>query len=242
MHTAVLDPRAQLNSVYVFRVSVVTLEDLCLHLRHLPQIRHRFSTPGSDVVIGLASDEEPPFRFAAWGVQRTFEAAHQNNYATIQSTMEWRGRAVGMIALSRRPNSLTRNSEEAVGNITLKADDSAPSSAIVPAGLEERHEIELVPSYMGIALPMYDVMLTILKVMVMSVEKGPETFCDQIVMPKFSLRPESAVGRQVLTWKQVAKMMRILAMWMVAQERYQEVGFLIKRDGIIIAIGSLRRR
>ncbi|KAI4100015.1 MAG: hypothetical protein LQ339_005682 [Xanthoria mediterranea] len=242
LHTEVLDPRALLNSGVVSIVAVLTLEELCFNLRQSRRIEGEIRIPGGDIALSLVSDEQPPYRFAAWAVQRIFEEAHRFHYASITSSMEWRGSPVGRIQLQRDASSLTESPEVAGGNSTLKADDSVPSSVIVPAELGARHELQLLPGYTGIDMPMFDVMLTILKVMVMGVENGPEAICQDIVMPHFILRPErGAMGQPVLRWGQVTKMMRVLARWLVAQNRYGEVTFMIKRDGALAAIGTIRR-
>ncbi|KAI4219014.1 MAG: hypothetical protein L6R36_008621 [Xanthoria steineri] len=242
LHTEVLDPRALLDSGVVSIIAVLTLEELCFNLRQSRRIEGEIRIPGGDTALSLVSDEQPPYRFAAWAVQRIFEEAHRLHYASITSSMEWHGSPVGQILLQRDASSLTKSPEVAGGNSTLKADDSVPSSVIVPAGLGARHELRLLPGYTGIDMPMFDVMLTILKVMVMGVENGPEAICQDIVMPHFILRPErGAMGQPVLRWGQVIKMMRVLARWLVAQNRYGEVSFMIKRDGALVAIGTIRR-
>ncbi|KAL8854467.1 MAG: hypothetical protein Q9221_000738 [Calogaya cf. arnoldii] len=152
--------------------------------------------------------------------------------------MRWHGQPVGQIDLGRVP---AVNIEAIKETMTLEVDDPSPPPVVGPAGLGVRHELELIPGFTGIDMPIYDVMLTILKVMVRAVEEGPEAFCDNIVMPHFVLRSELVEGQRVLKWGQVSKMMRVLARWMVWRDRYGEVSFLIKRDGDLIAIGTIKR-
>lgn len=129
----------------------------------------------------------------------------------------------------------------------LKADDhgnssssSSSSSAIVPAGLQAEHQLELDPIYTSVSIRMIDMILPILHVMVRGVEKGPDAVCEGIRMPSFMLIPASERGIEV-RWRQVVKMMRVLARWAVAQDRYGEVVFTILRDGDPIATGMVRR-
>ncbi|KAL8649014.1 MAG: hypothetical protein Q9210_004651 [Variospora velana] len=240
MNTRIIDPPTQFDGGAVALVAANTLESLCFQLRRAGRIDGTFDdVRGSNIEMSLVSVEQPPSRFAAWAVQRTFEAAHRRHYVSIRSFMIWHGSTVGHIEFDRRePNVLAGKSETAGENLTLEVDDS---TAINPAGLQDRHQLQLWPGYTGVLMPLYDVMLAILTVMVLSVEEGPDTWCDHIVLPHFKLRSERVMGRPVLTWGEVLKMMRILARWIVAQNSYQEVAFLIQRDGNRVAIGSISR-
>lgn len=224
-------------------VAVNALETLCFQLRIAGRIDGFWSDiAGSDIEMGLVSVEQPPYRFAAWAVQRTFEAAHRLDYASLKSFIIWQGRTVGHILFAHKPRDALIGVPETAGeNQTLTIDDLSPPRAISPAGLQALHRLQLVPSYTGVEMPLYDVMLTILTVMVLSVEEGPDTLCQNIVLPHFILRSERIMGQAVLTWGNVFKMMRILARWVVGQDRYQELSFLIKRDGNPIAIGGIQR-
>ncbi|KAL8651223.1 MAG: hypothetical protein Q9226_004794 [Calogaya cf. arnoldii] len=238
--TSVIDDGVALASKDVFMTAVIALEGLCFDLRvdSRQQIRQAFSIRGNNVCTSVVRDEVPPYRFAAWAVQRTVEASHRSNYASIKSHMRWHGQPVGQMDLGPVP---AENTEAAAEELTLKVEDSSPPSANVAAGLGARHELQLIPGFTGIDTPIDVVMLTILKVMVSAVQEGPEDFCDNIIMPHFVLRSQLVEGQRVLKWGQVSKMMRVLARWMVRQDRYGEVSFLIKRDGYLIAIGTIKR-
>ncbi|KAL8887656.1 MAG: hypothetical protein Q9192_006290 [Flavoplaca navasiana] len=242
MHTEVLDHQARLNSASAFLVAVEALEALLLRLPHQQIIRQRFSIPGKDVEIGLISNEVASWPFAAWGVQRTFEVANSLHYAAIRSHMAWHGQQVGVIELIRQPAPPTENAKLAAENVTLMVDDPVPLSGKISAGLQASHNLELVPRLTGSAMPMFDIMLTILKVMVRSIEEGRDKSRDKffpgIVWPSIVLRPEAPFGR--LTWGHVSKMMRVLGRWMVWRNSPQAVDFLIKRDGDILARGTIR--
>ncbi|KAI4271511.1 MAG: hypothetical protein LQ337_005955 [Flavoplaca oasis] len=242
MQTEVLDREAHLNSGSVFLVAVEALETLALHPPHQQIIRQRFSVPGKDVEIGLISNEVASWPFAAWGVQRTFEIANSLHYASIRSNMAWHGQQVGVIELIRQAAPRTENSKGAAENVTLMVDDSVPSSRKISTGLQASHNLELVPRLTGSAMPMFDIMLTILKVMVRSIEEGRDKRRDKyfpgIEWPTIVLRPETPFER--LTWGHIAKMMRVLGRWMVWRNSPQAVDFLIKRDGEILARGMIR--
>ncbi|KAL8852792.1 MAG: hypothetical protein Q9221_002301 [Calogaya cf. arnoldii] len=242
MNTHVIDQATQFPGGDVALVASNTLENLCFQLRHQGRIDGTFGdVPGSEIQMSLVSVEQPPYRFAAWAVQRTFQAAYRRGYVSIRSWMIWHGETVGHIEFNRR--ELTVNTggngttvEKKIGNLTLE--DVNDSAAIDPAALQDRHQFQLLPGYTGVPMPLYDVMLTILTVMVLSIEEGPDTSCDSIILPHFKLR---SVGHPVLTYGQVLRMMKNLARWLVAQDRYQELAFVINRDGNRIAIGSITR-
>ncbi|KAL8989828.1 MAG: hypothetical protein Q9177_001372 [Variospora cf. flavescens] len=238
MDTKVIYPATQFDGGAVALVAANTLESLCFQLRRAGRIDGTFGdVSGSDIEMSLVSVEQPPSRFAAWAVQRTFEAAHTRDYVSIRSFMVWHGSIVGHIEFNRHEaNAVAGKSEIAGENRTLEVDNS---TAINPAEFQDRHQLQLFPGYTGVLMPLYDVMLAILKVMVMSVEEGPDTWCDDIVLPHFTLRSERVMGRPVLTWGDVLKMMRLLARWIVAQNSYQEVAFLIQKDGNRMAMGSI---
>ncbi|KAL8884374.1 MAG: hypothetical protein Q9192_006864 [Flavoplaca navasiana] len=242
MHTEVLDREARLNSGSTFLVAVEALETLLLHLPRQQIIRQRFSIPGKDVEIGLISNEVASWPFAAWGVQRTFEIADSLQYASIRSDMAWHGQQVGVIELIRQAAPPTENSKVAAENVTLMVDDPVPSSGKLSAGLQASHNLELVPRLTGSAMPMFDIMLTISKVMVRCIEEGRDKTRDKffpgIVWPTIVLRPETLFRR--LTWGHVSKMMRVLGRWMVWRSSPQAVDFLIKRDGEVLARGMIR--
>ncbi|KAL8650579.1 MAG: hypothetical protein Q9226_005084, partial [Calogaya cf. arnoldii] len=237
MNTHVIDQATQFSGGDVALVAANTLESLMFQLRHVGRIDGTFSdVPGSNIQMSLVSVEEPPSRFAAWAVQRTFEAAHRRLYVSIRSFMIWHGKTVGHIEFNRREQAaLTGKPKIAGGNLTLEDDDS---TTINPAKLQDGHQLQLQPGYTGVPMPLYDVMLTILTVMVLSIEEGPDAPCDNIMLPHFKLR---SVGQPLLTYGEVLVMMRRLARWIVGQDRYQEVAFLINRDGERIAMGSVTR-
>ncbi|KAL8878922.1 MAG: hypothetical protein Q9192_008343, partial [Flavoplaca navasiana] len=242
LNTEVLTRREPFNGGTLALVAVNALETLCFDLRIPGRIDGFWSDiAGSDIEMGLVSVEQPPYRFAAWAVQRTFEAAHRLDYVSLKSFIIWQGRTVGHILFAHKPpDASMRVSETAGDNQTLTIDDPSPPRAVNPAGLQAQHRLQLVPSYTGAVMPLYDVMLTILTVLVVSIEKGPDTPCENIVLPRFILRSERIMGRTVLTWGNVFKMMRILVRWLVGQDRYGELSFLIKRDGNPIAIGGIQ--
>ena len=241
MHTEVLDQEAHLNSGNVFLVAVEALETL-LSVSHQHIIRQRFAILGKDVEIGLVSNEVASWPYAAWGVQRTFEIANGLRYASIRSDMAWHGQQVGQIELIRQAAPPTESSMVAAENVTLKVDDLVPPSWKVSGGLEASHDLELVPRLTGSAMPMFDIMLTILKVMVKCIEEGRDKRLDKffpgIVWPTIVLRPEIPFER--LTWGHISKMMRVLARWLVWRNSPQAVDFLIKRDGETLARGMIR--
>ncbi|KAL8669299.1 MAG: hypothetical protein Q9168_006101 [Polycauliona sp. 1 TL-2023] len=238
MDTRVITPGVQFDSRAVALVAANTLESLMFRLRRAGRIDGTWGdVPGSEIEMSLVSVEQPPSRFAAWAVQRTFEAASRRQYASMISFMKWHGATVGHIEFRKRgENALIGRSETAAGNLTLETDDSTAVAH------QEHHELRLLSGYTGVAMPLYDVLHSILTVMVLSVEQGPDTLCDNIALPPFVLRAEKVNGQRVLTWGYVNKTMRILIGWIFGQERYGELGFLIKRDDKLIGLGQISRQ
>ncbi|KAL8988562.1 MAG: hypothetical protein Q9169_008534 [Polycauliona sp. 2 TL-2023] len=242
MDTRVTDRPVQFEGGVVALVAANTLEALMFQLRRAGRIDGTWGdVPRSDIEMSLVSVEQPPYRFAAWAVQRTFEAASRRRYSSMISWMKWHGETVGHIEFGRHEaDALAGNPDKADGkNSTLEIADG--SVAVGRAGLGARFGLELLPGFTGVSMPLYDLMLSILTVMALAVEEGPETICPGITVPHFVLRSERVLGQLVLTWGYVITMMRVLVRWIVTQGKYEELGFLIKKDGARIAFGSIKQ-
>ncbi|KAL8924761.1 MAG: hypothetical protein Q9208_003851 [Pyrenodesmia sp. 3 TL-2023] len=69
LRSSILDSRAALSKRTLCITAIMAREDLRFHLRvaYRTTILEHFSIPGSEVEIALLNDEDPPYRFAAWG-------------------------------------------------------------------------------------------------------------------------------------------------------------------------------
>lgn len=153
--------------------------------------------------------------------------------------------AVGYIELSHAGKPADGMVELFVkDDVALKVDDRHTHSANSGLSAKAVHDFEVVPTLRGRAIPMFDVLITIIDVMVKGSEEGPNTFCNGISIAKFSLRPirDSRTGQGILRWGALVQLMAGLARWTIAGARFEEMDIVIKRDGSPIAKGRLGRR
>lgn len=71
---------------------------------------------------------------------------------------------------------------------------------------------------------------------------GPEEPCSSVSIANgFDITPElDDRGQSLLKYRQLIKAMRILWRWMVGQERFGEIDFVLRRHGVKIAQGRIQ--
>ncbi|KAL8941740.1 MAG: hypothetical protein Q9216_002068 [Gyalolechia sp. 2 TL-2023] len=202
---------------------------------------HAWTMPQYHLRISLNSVLRP-YRFGSWTILQAVEEAARIRFEPVSGSGYWQGQFKSGIHLETFI-------EESAGAVTtveaeevpLTTDDPIPPSV---GDLEARHELEIIPLFGQEWLPKKMIFLPIMEVMVSADEAGPNAFCPGISRPSFVLNPvrDPQTGVPLLKWGQLSKMMRVLARWIVAQRIiFAEMEFTIKRDGVTIAIGRIRK-
>lgn len=153
---------------------------------------------------------------------------------------------MGEVKLSSRESTPRNVRGVHAENATLtEIDDDASTSfksAVTSTRLQAHHEVKLKPIYNGVPMTAGQALGTILELMVVG-DEDPDGLCHSIIMPGFTLtlRRDSGTGNPLLNFRQLVKMLRVLTRWIVAKNRFEELDFLIERDGNIIATGRLKQ-
>ncbi|KAL9064727.1 MAG: hypothetical protein Q9161_008698 [Pseudevernia consocians] len=102
--------------------------------------------------------------------------------------------------------------------------------------------LRVVPTYNGLPMTSKEIFTIALATMVLGAEQGPETACSGIMGAALDVIPIiDAQGQPLLKYHSLIKAMRVLTRWMVAKNRFGEIDVELIRDGVVIAIGRLKK-
>ena len=177
----------------------------------------------------------------------------------------WQDQEEGVLKFSRRDEPFTADVAthptplpNAIGNAvndtaadplntllyTSDPDPTTPASNTShdSSNLLSRARLQVIPSYNGSPMPSRNVFIASLSVMVLGAERGPDEPCPRISGNSWEITPIwDAEGKSLLKFRSLIRAMRLLTRWMAANRRFAEVDIELKRDGVVIGHGQLRR-
>lgn len=138
------------------------------------------------------------------------------------------------------PNEIDDDGGEAVLIFTDDTDQNTPESTTNSTG--SAPQLEVIPTYNGQPMSVEDVLGIALAIIVFGAEKGPAEPVSRITTAMFDMIPMFDLqGQTSLKYRALVKTMRVLTRWMVAKKRFEEVDIELRRDGVVIGIGRLKK-
>ena len=252
-----------LDEIGIYMTAMTALEDLCFRAQSAPlpdyplipfQSPVKWSLPQYDVYLEVSSHQ---VRYAIWGVQYAAGALRKAGLWPCIGRFFWRGEFAGRLDFGSKRFPLPPDKMEyhlagadRGGNVEVKGKPAAaatntgisPNTTMV-VGLYEGARLSILPIYRGVVLSARAVFGSVIDIMVLAAEHGPDTYCLRLQRAGIEvIGEESAAGEPLLKYKSIVRAMSMLMPWMVAVNRFGEIDVQIRRDEVLIGRVRIERR
>ena len=222
--------------------AVSSMGDLCLEYDGSRLISHTWSLPQYDINVDIIASGNA--LYAAWGIQTMVEALVDTGFWPTYGVFHWQGRLMGQISIDHRKSSEARMVTESTaihpGLVDAPTNNSATLFSLPTV---KDHVLQMQVRYSGVDVSVRQIFSTVLSVMVLGKEQGPDNLCPGINNDDFEMMPQKDLktGLSRLKWVWVVKAARFLANWMTEEGEYGEANIDIVRDGTLVAQGRIRK-
>lgn len=231
-----------MNDIAVYMNAVTAMEDLCFmdqgaDLRTRPP--RTWSLPQYDLSIDVWTAEA---RYAVWALQLTVAVSYHVGYWPILGRILLHEVPEGRWNFQYREESKSSTITGNLGDLSLNSVANISNTATDLKVSLTAGQLRVIPRYNGASMSTYDVFTRLLGAMGIGAAAGPEETCNNIAgLGGFDITPElDGEGQSLLKFRQLIKAMRLLARWLVAQQRFGEVDFELQRDRAKIAQGRIQ--
>ena len=218
------------------------MEDLCFRYATQQLLSRTWSLPQYEIKVYIIASGDS--LYAAWALQAIITALMDSGFWPIEGNFSWKGVQKGYIAVNHTetPTSPTSHGSNTI-DTNLSSAYTNKTTGLISMPVGDRHTFQIRMRYDGILMSLEEVFSTILAVMVLGKEQGPENLCEGFVDDDFEMRPQKDLktGQSRLNWEWVIKAARSLAFWMIEEGAFGEANFDILRDGSLLGQGRIRK-
>jgi len=247
-----------MNSLAFGLNTVEAMYDLCLLNQQAPLGEREWSNPNNNLKIALAGTQT---RFALWGLLITAKGVADWGYPQpLLGRFTWKEDAsnVGNISIqgpqtsNEMVDNVTSPTSSPSSNITVpdpddndlassKTSSNPPTALTNPTPLETGIGLTISLTYNGASLRNKDVFEILLAAMTVTADHPSSSdFCG--IAPGYGLSITSEVnpdGTCRLLYRHVYKLCRVIARWLVAERKFQEMDIVLTKGDVLVAEGRL---